>query len=302
MKVYWIPQVDDFLYEKVVEQWISVETLKNYQTLFNDLDKWIYLDLLNFNSFTEINAKSYLRSMIVERWVSSHTYNRHLVQANQFCKYLIEKWFITDNPFWKIRKRKAEKLLPKYLTLDNVKELQKKVNMIRRDKTYITQRNKTIIYFLLFTWLRMSEMLSLKIDDISEKGWVIKINKWKWDKDRIIPYTEKIKAMLEKLNEYKDLEKIKSSYIFSSTTWKKLRHKDIYRFFEKINKSLSFHLTPHRLRHTYATELVRQNINLYSIKTLLWHSKVETTQIYLWCDINKTTQDINNKNLYSINI
>lgn len=302
MKVYNNNWIDSFLYDKVVTDWISEATLRTYHTFFNDIQKTDFLDVENLSTFTELNAKHYLQYMIIEKWVTSHAYNRHLVLWRVFSEYLVKEKVIKTNPFHWIKKRKTEKKLPKFLPLDKVKELQKTINRLRLSPDYITVRNKSIVYFLLYTWVRLNELLTLKKENISIKWWVIKIVKGKGNKDRCIPLTSKLEELINLIIQTSDQEWIKSDFLFHSITWKPLRHKDVYRFFSKLNTYLSFNLTPHMLRHTYASELVRQNVNLYVIKQILWHEKIDTTQIYLNCDISNVTQELNIKNLFSVNI
>lgn len=298
MKYYWIDFIDDFLYEKSVNQWLSDESIKSYQSVFNSLFLTPYLDIENLKSFTEINIKRYLWDSFLKNKWSTHTYNRYRKNLKCFCDYLVRNNLLKENPLKNIPVRKIWKNLPKTLNPKQTKELFKKIEEFFEQKDFITLRNKTIMYFYIYTWCRLKELINVNFSDIDFINWTIRINKAKWNKDRVIPLTNTLSDFLIKYLLKKKKSRSIWDILFPTRFWWKLQHRDIYNIVKKIKTKLSFSFTPHMLRHTFATELVRKNVNLYNISKVLWHSNLKTTQIYLWLDIQDIKTSLDNISLY----
>jgi site-specific recombinase XerD len=299
MKSYWIDLIDDFLYEKFVNEWLSLHTIKTYTTVFNLFILSPLFSFNDFNLFNEYNFKKFLWDNLIKNKWSSWSYNCFRKNLKVFCNYLIKKWKIKENPLNDIKPRKTEKCLPKYLNTEQIRELKKVIdNTFTRD-TFLDVRNKTILYFYLFSWLRLSELINLKIEDINFEENTIKVNKWKWKKDRLVPL---INILYKKLVFYFKIRKVywlKTNILFPTFSFNfPLLPRDIYYIFDKIKTKLSFYLTPHMLRHTFATELVRKNANFYDVSRSLWHSKLSTTQIYVWLDVKAMCESFNKLSLF----
>lgn len=299
MKYYWIDFIDDFLFEKVVNEGLSSKTIEWYQTSFNLLFLNKYINVEDFKTYTEKNFKYMLWEAFLKNKWSSNTYNRYRKELKVFCDYLIKKNYLKENPFKNIEPRKIKKNLPKALNLKQIKELKNRIEEIYWNNDFLSLRNKTIMYFYIYTWCRLWEILKIKNEDIDFIEKTIRINEAKWNKDRVIPLTNDLSDFLIKYLLKKKNSRIIWNLIFVSKNWFELRKKDIYRIVDKIKENLSFSFTPHILRHTFATELVRKDIDIYKISKVLWHSNVKTTQIYLGLSIKDVTNKLNNISLYS---
>lgn len=77
-----------------------------------------------------------------------------------------------------------------------------------------------------------------------------------------------------------------------------MQKRDIYKIFLKIKNNLSFDFTPHMLRHTFATELIRKDVDIYKVSKVLWHSNIKTTQIYTWLTVKDVSEKLQQINLY----
>jgi len=298
MKYYWIDFIDDFLYEKSVNQWLTKDSIHSYQTVFNSLFLNPYIEVENFESYKEINFKRLLWELFLKNEWSTHTYNRYRKNLKCFCDYLVRNWFLKDNPIKNIPIRKSWKNLPKTLDKKQIKELIQKIEKTFKNDDFISFRNKTILYFYIYTWCRLKELVKLKTYDVDFINWTIRINNWKWNKDRVVPLTFTLSDFLIKYLLIKNKSWIKSEIFFPTRFCWYLQHRDIYNVVDKIKKWLSFSFTPHMLRHTFATELVRKNVNLYNISKVLWHSSIKTTQIYLWLDTEEIRENLNSISLY----
>lgn len=298
MKYYWIDFIDSFLYEKIVNEGLSPKTIEWYKTSFNLLFLNKYIDVEDFNTFTEINFKYMLWDAFLKNKWSSNTYNRYRKELKTFCDYLVKNNYIKVNPFDNIHKRKVKKNLPKALSIRQVNELLKNTEKKFFNNDFLTLRNKTIIYFYVYTGCRLSELINLKFDDLDFINKTIRINHWKWWKDRILPLSSLLSDLLIKYLIKKKKSRIINDLVFPTIYWWILQKRDIYKVFSKIKEWLGFDFTPHILRHTYATELVRKEIDVYRISKVLWHSSVKTTQIYLWLTVKDVSNKIDNINLY----
>lgn len=298
MKYYWVNFIDDFLYEKSVNEGLSPKTLECYKTSFNLLFLNKYVDIEDFSTFTEINFKRMLWDAFLSNNWSSNTYNRYRKELKTFCDYLLKNGFLISNPFDNIEPRKLKKNLPKALNLKQVKELFNTIENTFFSKDFLSTRNKTIFYYYIYTWCRLSELIKLKFSDLDFLNKVIRINQWKWNKDRLVPLTNDLSDILIKYLIKKNESWIFTNLVFPTKNWRELQKRDIYSLVKKLKVSLSFDFTPHMLRHTFATELLRKELDIYKISRVLWHSNVKTTQIYLWLNLNDVSKKLDTVSLY----
>lgn len=299
MKKFWNIYIDDFLLEKSVNQWISDRMVEIYTTTFRMVDSSPYVDLSDLNTYTIQNFKKLLWECFLERKWSSKTYNHHRVYIRCYCEYLKNEWYLNENPIDKILKRKEPKTLPKTLSGEQIKELLDSLSNTFDTSTFLWVRNKTMVYTYLYTWMRLSELTNLKFENLKIHDWLIKVVKWKRDKERLIPLTkESIKELYNYLKERKKVF-IKSDYIFTSVYWNQIQRKDMQKLINKIRENISFHFTWHQLRHTYATELIKNNFDIYNISKILGHSTIDTTRVYLSVDTGKLKKQLDKIKLFS---
>ena len=114
----------------------------------------------------------------------------------------------------------------------------------------------------------------------------------------MVPLTNDLSDILIKYLIKKNESWIFTNLVFPTKNWRELQKRDIYSLVKKIKVSLSFDFTPHMLRHTFATELLRKELDIYKISRVLWHSNVKTTQIYLWLNLNDVSKKLDTVSLY----
>lgn len=299
MLTYWIDVIDDFIYEKHINEWVSLTTIKIYNTLFNLIINSKILNINDLNSFNEINIKRFLWENLIKLKWWSETYNKYRKNIKSFCKFLVKKWYIISDPTINIKLRKRLIKIPKYLTTRQIIEIKSAVEKTFPNDDFISLRNKTVFYFYLYTWIRLNELTNLNVNDIDFINRNIKIYNWKGWKDRLVPL---LNILWDKLIPYlikRKRSKINSTYLFPTRFNHAMQHRDIYEITKKINANINFKVTPHMFRHTFATELIRKNENIYNVSKILWHSDVKTTQIYLWLDLEKLTLNLNNTCLFT---
>ena len=254
-------------------------TVKNYA---EDLDKFnMYLNErhLNYLSLDKDQIRDYLKYLDSLKLKNS-TISRILSSLRSFYSYLIIQNIIEINPFKLIRNPKKENKLPIFLSYEEFIELLNKI----RDDNEFSIRNKLILEMLYATGLRVSELTNIKLDDINYSDKSIRVT-GKGDKQRIVYYGDYAKKILEEyLNDSRNelLKGKTSKYLFINKNGDRLTFRGVEYLIEEISKysSIKYKISPHVLRHTFATHLLQEGADLRSVQELLGHSSLATTQIY----------------------
>jgi integrase/recombinase XerC len=253
----------------------SQHTIINYQ---NDL-----IDFLEFNNNNLLNidkeiVNKYMQYMY-DKNVSRSTISRRLSSLRSFYNYMYNNGVVDKNYFSMIKNPKKEKSLPKF-----VKDLDiDKMFMIPDTRNPLGQRNLLIIRMLYSTGVRVSELVNICIKDIDIKERTIRIL-GKGSKERIVVFGNNTKEILELyLNNgrYK-LSKGNNDYLFLNKDGNKLSDRYVRKVIDDIifKASITMHVSPHMLRHTFATDMLNNGADLVSVKDLLGHESLNTTSIY----------------------
>ncbi len=244
----------------------------------------IYKDFINENKINYITIKkdeirTFLKYLDEQNY-SKTTISRILSTLRHLYAYLVQNKVIEVNQFKLIRNPKKEKKLPNFLQQD---ELDKIFDIIPLD-TPLGIRNRCIIELLYATGLRVSELTNLNIDDIDMHTKEIRVL-GKGNKERIVYFGE---YALKYLNLYIDesrptlLDKNKSKALLINNNGEPLSSRGVEMVVDDIVKkaALKHNISPHVLRHTFATDLLNNGADLKSVQELLGHSSLSTTQIY----------------------
>lgn len=251
----------------------SKHTLRAYKR--DLLDFYEYIKKNNFD-YKNISRNS-LRGFLIElreKGLDKRSISRKISSIRSFYKFLLKDGAIEKNPLVSLELPKIDKKLPTFLTEEEVIKLINAPN----EKTLIGFRDKLILIFLYSTGMRVSEIVSLKVSQLDlNKGEVIITGKGK--KDRVIFLTEELKDLIK---EYLNKRKKNSNVLFINRNGKPLTDKGIRLLVEKYAKKVVPYkkVTPHTLRHTFATHLLTNGADLRVVQELLGHTKLSTTQIY----------------------
>ena len=269
------PCLRDFFNYLYIEKGLSQNTVKSYKKDIDSFLSWSYeLDNLNFINFQEAEINNYI-SFLFESKLKSSSVNRKISSLKALYLYLIKKNIINNSPVSEIVAPKQEKYLPISMSEDEVDKLLASPDL----SIEIEVRDKAMIEMLYATGMRISELLNLKIIDMDINRCVVKVL-GKGSKERLIPFGE---SALEALNSYFAVRKNSTSKeVFLSNRGSKLSR---VAFWKRIKISLSRanlkeSISPHTLRHAFATHLLNRGADLRSVQLLLGHSDLSTTQIY----------------------
>lgn len=244
----------------------TIDTYMIYLNMFNDFVK---KDLNEINNEDIVNFLSYLKT---EKKVGSATLNLVLSAIKHF---YIE--FLKNNIVINIKLPKKAKKIPIVLTPKEIKQL---ISVIDND------RNKLIVEFIFSTGVRISECINMKINNLNFDEYTGNVISGKGNKDRIIILSKK---WVEDYKKYLSNRKIHSEYLFCNNLGQSLSVDTIQKFLKvyahkaNIDKKIS----PHTLRHSFATNLLENDVNIRYIQQLLGHANLNTTQIYTKVNTNK---------------
>ena len=269
------PNLRDFFNYLYIEKGLSQNTVESYKKDIDSFLSWSYeLDNLNFINFQEAEINNYI-SFLFESKLKSSSVNRKISSLKALYLYLIKKNIINNSPVSEIVTPKQEKYLPISMSEDEVDKLLASPDL----SIEIEVRDKAMIEMLYATGMRISELLNLKIIDMDINRCVVKVL-GKGSKERLIPFGE---SALEALNSYFAVRKNSTSKeVFLSNRGSKLSRvafwKRIKIYLSRANLKES--ISPHTLRHAFATHLLNRGADLRSVQLLLGHSDLSTTQIY----------------------
>ena len=266
--------INKFLKYLKIEKKYSEHTIKSYEI---DL-----LELYDFNTnLLKIDNKlvrqylDYLYSKNLKR----NSISRKLSSIRSFYNYLVREKIIEMNYFKEVGRIKKDGSLPKYIK-DN--DLEKLINSFDKEKP-LEQRNILILEMLYATGIRVSELVNIKLNDIDTYNKSIKIL-GKGRKERIVFYGSFCEDILELYlaDGRKKLIKENNEYLFLNKNGTKISSRYIGKMIDNVLKkcALEYHISPHTLRHTFATDMLNAGADLISVKELLGHSSIDTTSIY----------------------
>ena len=259
----------------IIEKGLSKNTVKAYETDIKGFIKWINKNnKQSLQNIKESSVNQYI-SYLFSLKLKSSSVNRKISSLKSFYLFLLKKKLIRYSPFSEVISPKQEKYLPASMSESEVEKL---LNSPDASKE-IEQRDKAMIEMLYATGMRISELVNLKITDIDMNRSVIKVM-GKGSKERLIPFGE---SASEALFNYLKIRKDSSSKeVFISNRGKKITR---VAFWQRIKvyllrENLKISISPHTLRHAFATHLLNRGADLRSVQLLLGHSDLSTTQIY----------------------
>ena len=263
-----------FLNYLLVDKGLSNNTAKAYEADISSFFQWLDNEDLKYKNLQEDHINQYI-SFLFQRKMRSSSVNRKISSIKSFYIFLVKRNFVKNSPLNDLVTPKQEKYLPESMSEAEVDKLLNSPDVANK----IENRDKAMIEMLYATGMRISELVNLKITDVDMKRCVVKVF-GKGSKERLVPFGE---TALDSLKSYlNDREQSSSKEIFLSNRGKKMtrvafwQRVKVYLIRENLKNSIS----PHTLRHAFATHLLNRGADLRSVQLLLGHSDLSTTQIY----------------------
>lgn len=266
--------IDKFINYLKVEKNAAAHTIKNYTI---DLDAFSLFigdkDIADIDHLALRRFLAELRSKVY----SKRTIARKLASLRSFFKFLYREGYIKSNPITAISSPKLDKKLPKFLDVNQVTRV-----ILKPDtSTNPGLRDRAILETLYSTGIRVSELVGLDSGDVDFISGVIKVF-GKGSKERMVPIGEEALKAIRKYNDKKGKPDKNKDAIFLNNRGGRLTDRSVRRMLDKYIKACAIEekISPHSLRHSFATHLLDRGADLRSVQELLGHMNLSTTQIY----------------------
>ncbi len=271
--------ISDFLEFMEVEKNASPRTLANYEFALSQ-----YLERsVNFTDWQSCTAEDFRLYLFecMKRDLARSTIRLHFAALRSFYKFLTRRKILKVNPLLDVQLPKAERKLPLILTVRQVEDLLAlpfKVKQPRQAPAWSAARDAAVLEVFYSTGLRLAELAGLDLENFDFFNETIRVV-GKGSKERIVPLGSHALAALQR---YRSEAKISEGALFVSKSRSRISARGISDIVKKYTAlaGLPVGISPHKLRHSFATHLLDNGADLRSVQTLLGHSSLSTTQIY----------------------
>ncbi|HEY8361410.1 MAG TPA: site-specific tyrosine recombinase XerD [Tissierellaceae bacterium] len=286
--------------EKIVGDYL--EYIKNEKKLTeNTLEAYIrdimqfkeYLQenkITSFKETTKTTVITYLMSL-QKKGKSTSTISRNLASIRCFFQFLLSKRIIDEDPTMNLKSPKCEKKIPSILTIDEVNLLLSQPN----PKDFKGARDKAMLELLYATGLRVSEIISLNMDDVQLDASLLIVREN--ENYRVIPIgREALKALKYYITNYRANICNDKEPLFLNYSGKRLTRQGFWKIIKQYTKRANINkdITPQTLRHSFAVHLIENGADIRTVKEILGHSDISTTQIYSYMANNKELREVYN--------
>lgn len=279
----------EFLAYLKVERGLAKNTLLSYKT-----DLQFFLDFLNKH---KISAPCEINHQIITKWceqrskenLAASSIHRSICAIRKFLQFLLQEKYISINPTENIILPKKPLKLPQTINIDNIQSMLDAPNNTNKGL-----RDKAILHLLYASGLRVSEACNLQINDIDfTKGYLKTLGKG--SKERVIPLHEYCLSIIKNYldNSYPALlNGSDSSCLFIRKNGLSLSRQSLWKIIKKyaLLAGLPISISPHQLRHSFATHLLEGGVNLRALQMMLGHTDLSTTEIYMHVDKKRLLQ------------
>lgn len=261
-------------------------------------------DLIKLNNFltdsgcneidkiTSTNLNSYIL-MIEKQGMSTATVSRNIASIKSFFLYLLKQGVISEDPSETLKPPRIEKKAPTILTIEEINLLLEQPN----GTTPKEIRDKAMLELLYATGMRVSELISLKVEDVNlSMGYLLCHDE---NKERIIPFTNETKEALHNYmtNAREIMCKDDQEFLFTNCQGSPMTRQGFWKIIKyySAKAGIKKDITPHTIRHSFAMHLVNNGADLKSVQEMLGHSDISTTQIYMKANANTKLKEVYEK-------
>lgn len=269
----------DFLSYIAVERNLSPRTIKEYEAdlnIFLDFFKPYFEQELTLENLEERSIRDFLAYLKMEHHYTAKSLNRKIAALRSYFKYLEDEKIIPRSPMGGIKSAKLEKHLPKVLSESEVRDLLEAPVVLNNNKGI---RDKAVLEILYATGIRISELVGLNLESMDMENFTMRV-RGKGSKDRLVLFNESAAKAIKAYLAVRP--NTSSNALFLSRAQKRMSRRTIEHIFEEYLKRAGIHksASPHTLRHSFATHMLEGGSDLMTIKELLGHENLSTTQIY----------------------
>jgi len=276
----------EFLTYLSVEQGLSDNTTRSYYSDLTTLGAFLQSRGKTFSTFARPDIIDFLDAL-KDSGYSASTICRFISSTKGLCKYLLIEKRISEDPTENLQSPRKWERLPKALSVDQMKEvLSSSPSPGGQGKKPIRSalfcRNSTMLEFLYSSGLRVSELVKLKLADINFEGGFVRVV-GKGSKERVVPVNRRtLERVKEYLHIYRPvlLRKRYSEYLFVTGKESPMTRQRFWQTLKAHGRAFGIELSPHMVRHSFATHLLEGGADLRSLQKMLGHSDISTTQIY----------------------
>lgn len=257
----------------------SLNTINSYISDINIFLEYLYIQKLNYKDVNHEVIRSYLKYLDEKKYKNS-SINRILSSLNDYYNHLTKCKVTKYNYFEDINRPRKEKRLPNFI---NYSEYMSLLAIVEKEENeFLKARNLLLLEILFDTGLRVSEAVNIEINNINKKEQSIKVL-GKGNKERIVYYGDYAKNYLEDyLNLRRNINIVDKEYLFLNKNYTRLTRRGVEYLISDISKKalLRQKISPHTLRHSFATEMLNNGCDIRSVQELLGHKSLSTTGIY----------------------
>ncbi|MDA8242103.1 MAG: tyrosine recombinase XerC [Nitrospiraceae bacterium] len=270
--------IDRFIRYLDLQRGASAHTLRAYRKDLEDFSDYVKK---RAEDVEMIDVRAFVARQIKDGR-SKTTAGRRLAAVRSFLKYLYREGYVRENPAKLVNTPKARRLLPQFLSVDDI------FSLVQQPKSigFLQTRDRAILELLYSSGLRVSEIAGLNMEDVNTREGLVKVM-GKGKKERILPVGSKAVDAIKSYLVEKILLKRKDKALFLNNRGRPLSDRGVRRIVVKYAKmiGISGSIGPHTLRHTFASHLLQAGADLRVIQELLGHASLSTTQKYTHLDI-----------------
>ncbi len=282
--------IKEFLKYLKYEKNASPHTIKNYNIDLSQFSS--YSGDKSIFSITPLDIRGFI-VYLSEKEEKKTSISRKISALRSFFKFLLKERILKVNPAESVPLPKLDKPLPKFLTITEINELlDEDIKENKRESEFTKVRDEAILELLYATGIRISELVSLNLEDINFSEQLVRV-RGKGKKERIVPFGDIAKKRVKNYLKLRASKKPKNSAVFINKYGKRLSQRYIQMMLKKhlLVKGLKNNITPHSLRHSFATHLLSMGADLRTIQELLGHSTLNTTQRYTHINLKQLIEE-----------
>ncbi len=273
----------DFLNYLAVEKGLSRNTILSYQRDLKAFGDFLSTKSKDLKSFSKKDITGFIDRLREDHSISSIC--RVISSIRGLSKYLLLQKISDEDPSENLQTPKRWNRIPKALSLEDVKKVIEVTDVLNKKggkSVAMAFRNSVMVELLYSSGLRVSELINLRLQDINLEGGYIRVI-GKGAKERIVPVSRRtIERIKQYMNYYRNqlMGKRISDFLFTTSRGKTMTRQRFWQALKVYGRQIGVDLSPHTLRHSFATHLLEGGADLRSVQKMLGHSDISTTQIY----------------------